>query len=315
MRRADPRREPPSRLRHDTAPRGTAPRRPGAGPRAPGRRALQRVVLFALAIVFGWSAALPLAPTFEALAPGLLTLRSFEVSGAQHLDDAILRELIGLRAGTPLRHIDRDAARARLLSHPWVISADVGIALPGRVIIRLVERRAVARLRASAEDRSEGDWWIDETGAPFADVEQGTQDLPLLIAGAAAGELPKLGERSASLASALATLEGLRAGGLTVAQWHVNGLAGSEGAPAALLRGFEVPVIFGWGDPHQQLPRLARALGRSEIREAAAIDLRFRHQVLFRPTSSEVGDVDKWARPDGRPATNAPPRTAAVSGG
>lgn len=290
------RREPPSRLQQHTEARAKGPR--GSASEAHPLHKLKQAALFPLAIVLGWSAALPIAPYLERGAPELLTLRSLEVAGADHLDDQRLRELARLRPGTPLRRIDREAVRGRLLAHPWVAEAEVGIALPGRVVIRLTERRAAARLRGAKGDDEGADWWIDETGAPFADVVDGsTHAVPLLIADASGR--PKMGERSAALASALATLEGLRGGGLGIAQWHMGGIAGTSVAPVALLRGFDVPVIFGWGDPHRQLSRLARALGRSEIREAAAIDLRFRHQVLFRPASSEVGDMGKWTHPDG----------------
>jgi cell division protein FtsQ len=221
------------------------------------------------------------------LAPGWFDLARVEVAGVETISPDELRRRIDLVRGVPRDALHPVGIEMRLKAHPRIAEASVSRVVPGVLLVRVVERRPVARVRAP-----KGEWWVDATGMPFEPdaLAPGAGKLPLLVAGSAVA----LGTRSAVLASALGQVDQLRGMGLAVAEWHLGDRAAI--GPLARLRGAGPPLLLGNGDRDLQVQRLARALALWQVREAGAIDLRFRDQVIFWPAAPDRDAAGKWAQ-------------------
>lgn len=170
--------------------------------------------------------------------------------------------------------LDPAAIHDQLLRDPWIADIRISTALPGRLLVRVIEREPAALLVVGSER-----WIVDAAGIPLERVALGTHpDLPHLLA-----ERPsEPGTRDPAVVSGLGSLTLLKAAGLRVAEWRLSGDP-ADAYPQALLHGLEPPVIFGAGDRLDQLERLAQVIGLAEVRRAGAIDLRFGGQVVLVP--------------------------------
>jgi cell division septal protein FtsQ len=97
----------------------------------------RRVVAIALAValsaLLGW---LWFGPA--------LSVRTVEVTGAEHLTSAQVAQLAGLAGGSSVLSVDAEADRAKLLNLTWVQAATVIPQLPGNVLVEISEWQPVA---------------------------------------------------------------------------------------------------------------------------------------------------------------------------
>src|SRR5258707_4466479 len=90
------------------------------------RRALAMGVAIALSAVLGW---LWFGPA--------LSVRTVDVTGAQHLTSEQVAQLAGLGDSASVLSVDAEADRARLLNQVWVQGATVIPHLPGSVLVEI----------------------------------------------------------------------------------------------------------------------------------------------------------------------------------
>lgn len=161
---------PRSALRTPNAARPAAPRR--ATPRAvvPPARPLPRFVLpigTALALGLGLAASRPL---FEHVwLPRVPLARVAVVGTSVRTPDSIAQALLD-SAGAPLDRIDPEYVVARVTEDPWIESAESFRLPDGTLLVRVVERRAIARYQTEPEAAVA---LLDPAGRPF----MGTVDL------------------------------------------------------------------------------------------------------------------------------------------
>src|SRR5919198_4471937 len=116
---------------------------------------------------------------YRVLAPRLhdwTELRDVQVIGLEHVtrDEAI--DKLRLPVSTSIVWLSPKQLAERLEAHPWIKSAEISRELPHRLIVRVVERRPAAVLRAE-----NGLWLIDDEGHVLNAVSDAeAQDLPVL---------------------------------------------------------------------------------------------------------------------------------------
>jgi cell division protein FtsQ len=140
-----------------------------AGPATSALRLLMVVAFLGGAVLLGRFVQrhLTTAPAFA--------VDQIEVSGLARLDRAELLEAAGLRLGLNVFARAPEEIRARLLRHPWILSAEVQRRLPSRIEIAVREREPVALLvvepcaptRAGSRQRGEPDPACDEPSALY----------------------------------------------------------------------------------------------------------------------------------------------------
>lgn len=95
----------------------------------------------------------------------LLGVQQIQIRGAQTLSDAAVGDVLAIPHGTPLARVDTEAAEAALEGIPQVESATVSRGWPDTLVVRVVERSAVA-----AVDVGGSTWLVDRFGVLFAQV-------------------------------------------------------------------------------------------------------------------------------------------------
>jgi cell division protein FtsQ len=137
-------------------------------------REIGRVILLTGAIVF-ITAALVIGYDLILRSPDL-RIRETVVKGCQELTEKEILTLASVRSSANLLTINRDAIARRIRANPWVREVFVGREFPGRLVIVVRERKAVALL-----ERDEGLYLVDGEGTPFKKLETGEEsDLPVL---------------------------------------------------------------------------------------------------------------------------------------
>jgi cell division septal protein FtsQ len=254
--------------------------------RAPRRR--EPALLFVLAAAFaaglGGGGQLAEAARYW-LSGSAPRLEAIAVRGAEQLAPADVAAATGAPRGVDLRGVQADAVVARLTRHPWIASARA-VELPtGRLLVEIVERRAVASVGRPGETRR---FAVDASGTPFAPALPAVTDpLPRL---AAASPLV-LGEPAAELAQALELAGRLEVLGLPRALEIEIAAPGDPTGFALRLEGVAPRVVLGRDAPGARLEALARVLetGLPEAASAGTLDLRFADQVVLRGTPPANG--------------------------
>ena len=137
-------------------------------------REIGRVILLTGAIVF-ITAALVIGYDRILRSPDL-RIRETVVKGCQELTEKEILTLASVRSSANLLTINRAAIARRIRANPWVREVFVGREFPGRLVIVVRERKAVALL-----ERDEGLYLVDGEGTPFKKLETGEEsDLPIL---------------------------------------------------------------------------------------------------------------------------------------
>ena len=103
------------------------------------RRVTAMGLAVALSVVLGW---LWFGPA--------LSVRTVEVTGAQHLTGAQVAQVAGLAGGASVLSVDAEADRTKLLNQTWVQGATVIPQLPGSVLVEISEWQPVAIYHSGA---------------------------------------------------------------------------------------------------------------------------------------------------------------------
>ena len=165
----------------------------------PGRRWLWRLgALLALAAATAalvhtvrteWAARkfdAALERTYALSARAGFEVREVMVIGRSRTAPEEVRRALGAVAGAPILRVDIGAARERVEALPWVRRAEVERALPDLLVVRLVEREALA-----VWDRGRDFAVIDETGHAIPGLDpRAFRDLPVVRGDGAAEAAP-----------------------------------------------------------------------------------------------------------------------------
>jgi len=111
-------------------------------------------------------------------------VKTIEVTGVVHASRVSVDAITSAYTGTNLFKIDIAHVQAAFRALPWIVRVDVEKKLPDTLRIRIVERTPSAIVRTGGTLQ-----YADENGVPFAALspEVGDPDLPLIVAGDAAG--------------------------------------------------------------------------------------------------------------------------------
>jgi cell division protein FtsQ len=280
-------------------------RTPANAPRAPEPAPLRRELLIAFVLAASFAAGLGGGGALAEAVACLLTgraprLEAIAVRGAAQLAAAEIAAATGVARGVDLRGVDTGAVAQRLAAHPWIAQARA-VELPtGRLLVEVVERRAVALVNARGSQRA---FAVDASGTPFAPaLPERAAELPQLVL---AGAIVR-GEPSAELAEGVALAGQIAARGLP--QPLEIGVSPANDPAGYWLRmeGVAPRIVLGRDGLPARLDALARVLeaGLPEAAQAGTLDLRFADQVVLRGT------------PPGRGAAQAtPPQGAAAASG
>lgn len=107
-----------------------------------------------------------------------LSVTGVDVSGTDTLSQDEVRRAADVPEGDPLATVDLDAIRARVEALAPVRSADVSRQWPDQVLVRVVEREAVAVVEVGGGLRG-----LDESGVLFREYRARPDDLPLVRPG------------------------------------------------------------------------------------------------------------------------------------
>ncbi|HSL35032.1 MAG TPA: FtsQ-type POTRA domain-containing protein [Candidatus Limnocylindrales bacterium] len=105
---------------------------------------------------------------------------TLRIEGTSIVSEATVRERLELAQGVNLFTIQTEPLEERLRAIPAVGGADVSVALPDAIVVRLDERRPLLVWRSG-----EHSWYVDATGSVFAEVgddpPEAAAELPVVI--------------------------------------------------------------------------------------------------------------------------------------
>ncbi|HPQ71326.1 MAG TPA: FtsQ-type POTRA domain-containing protein [bacterium] len=233
-----------------------------------------------------WPAAL-LAVVIGLVAHGFATadryrVREIAVPVCQHVSQAALQSFLHSRVGQNIFSVDLAGEAKRMVKHPWIKTATVRRDLPGRLVVEVTEREAVALLQLDQL------YLIDSDGVPFKRrSKDDANDLPLLTGfdrssfesdEAAARRQARLMAEAVALLTAASHTPELAAVRISEVRWDaVRGFSLITEDTATL-------ILFGEGDYAAKLARLsavARSVGE-RLRRASFIDLAIDARVVVR---------------------------------
>jgi cell division protein FtsQ len=153
----------------DSGPRRTGPASPPSRWWSALRTVAGVVLVAASSVAVAWAA------RRHVLQSPRFAITDVEVIGCERRTaEAIISES-GLGVGTNIFGVDLDAARARVLSDPWIAEATLARRLPGTVLVQVVERKPAA-LVALGEV-----WLASADGEPFKKLDVGDPtDFPIV---------------------------------------------------------------------------------------------------------------------------------------
>jgi cell division protein FtsQ len=162
------------------------PRKPER-PRSRGAGIVRGVL--GVALIVGVSTGVAWAARRHVLASQRFAVSQIEVTGARHRTNEEIAAEAGLAVGSNVFTTDLEAARARLLTDPWISDASLARRLPGTVLVQVTEREAgaVVALGETYLATRDGDLFkkleagdLDSPGASPPGARSGLFDLPIV---------------------------------------------------------------------------------------------------------------------------------------
>lgn len=147
------------------------------------RRRSRRWVRWRGLLLAGLVVALASGMVWMALFSSVFAVRAVDVEGADLLSEGQVRALAGVPEGEPLARVDVQAVEGRLRALAPVYSVRVTRSWPDRIVVRLVERSAVATVHIGPDLRG-----IDAEGVVFRTFDARPRGLPLIEARADVGD-------------------------------------------------------------------------------------------------------------------------------
>lgn len=275
----------PARPRTAAPTRATLPARP-----------LPRGVVPAIALTAVLAGFVAAPPLFERLWLPRVPLERVAVLGAVvRQPETIARRLLA-RAGMPLSNVRPDQVASLVTADPWVESAESFRLPEGTLVVRVVERRAVARHQTSPESETT---LVDPAGRLFPGAVTAGGPLPL-VTGAIDPEAP-LPPTALEILSELSRHAGLARdpAALTLhlpASTPGKPVANTGDEPLAADTGYVLEigrsgprVLLGQSFLKRRIARLASLLDQQDALLAGAnvIDMRYADRAVLRTEHSE----------------------------
>ena len=205
-----------------------------------------------------------------------LRLTDVQVTGNHRVSADWVSSLLAPYRGRPVLWLQLEEIEQRLATHLWIESAELHKQLPNRLLVKLVERRPAALLRAD-----DGLYYVERNGQLISayDPAVGAADL-VLVSGRL--DTPEHLAEALTVARRLAQLE---------PEWE-SGLSEIEIVGEADFRLFASFLPFSilvsadrLEEGVENLRRFAPQIVR-RYSEVAAVDLRFSRQIIVQPAVS-----------------------------
>jgi len=251
---------------------------------------LRAALLFAASIAAGVALATPLQRFISSISQGELgQLATIAIQGNERHSFEEIAAATGVIPGSALGETDTDAIEQRLLDQPWIRTARVVRLPPGKLLLRIEERRAVAVMAGPGE---EAPWRVvDSRGIPLERAEpEDVSSLPHFRTTEALAD----GEAWPELLTAIELATRIQ----DPAASPVAGLVGRleiqlprGGSPEGwvlLSKEHSLEVVLGHDDLDERLDLLEQLLAEQEpeARKDVRIDLRFANRAVLRRTSA-----------------------------
>ena len=244
-----------------------------------------------VAVVLGASLTVGAVEAFRwAKRSSLLAIVSVEVDGTERASSATIQRMSGITEGTNLLALDIDAARDRVLGHPWVADAAVRVVSIDSVRISITEHVPVALVALGNL------YFVDAQGRFFKRLAPSENaDVPVVTGLERASVESEDPKALRLLASAIQL----------VSEWDVDAYGELAEVNVAQARGLTVVLVedgltvaLGEGDWRSRLTRLAEVRSTLEDKGLTArrIDLTGRRRgnravVRLEPVADPNGDV------------------------
>ncbi len=205
-------------------------------------------------------------------------IREMTVLGAHHVPVAEVIARSELRVGDSLFGVPAEEVAGRLMRHPRIASAEVGVGYAGQVVIQITERTPYAALTVNG-----GYLLLDRTGLAI-DHQDGPGGLPIIRVEGLKLPWAQLGTRIASMevAYALAALQMLPEG---IARNDVL-LRVQAGGDLSMVTADRLTILLGQPRGLQERLALLQPLLQAVRRQLPAIeylDLRFAGNAIAKP--------------------------------
>ena len=258
------------------------------------RRAVAMGVAVALSALLGW---LWFGPA--------LSVRSVEVTGAEHLTSAQVAQLADLVGGASVLSVDAEADRHKLLNQTWVQGATVIPQLPGTVLVEISEWQPVAAYHSGPNTQLYlmSDQAVVLAPAPSAD---GLVDVQ-----GPSGADPKVGQRPIEQVL-LTALVNMQRGFPTLLGQQVSGFIFDSCGNLTLIAKRGWKVYFGrvltpeeFTALHDKVAALKAIQGRGQVNYNSS-DLEYVN--VMNPAEPAVGFRSRLNPPTPSPSPGATPR-------
>ncbi len=258
------------------------------------RRAVAMGVAVAVSALLGW---LWFGPA--------LSVRSVEVTGAEHLTSAQVAQLADLAGGASVLSVDAEADRHKLLNQTWVQGATVIPQLPGTVLVEISEWQPVAVYHSGLNTQLYlmSDQAVVLAPAPSAD---GLVDVQ-----GPSGADPKVGQRPIEQVL-LTALVNMQRGFPTLLGQQVSGFIFDSCGNLTLIAKRGWKVYFGrvltpeeFTALHDKVAALKAIQGRGQVNYNSS-DLEYVN--VMNPTEPAVGFRSRLNPPTPSPSPGATPR-------
>ncbi len=266
------------------------PFRRSQGPPRRKRQSLWRKLMRPLGTAIGILGVPLVSGIWVANAPQF-ALREVAIEGAGRVSDVWIRDQLAPLLGRNLPLLPLAAAAERLSHHPWLDSLEIAKELPGRLRVRVAEKKPAVFLRSGGRL-----FWADGTGKPIAPLSgaEAVAENARLRAIALPGGAPR-GFLVVSFATPVPN-------GVARAMGVAADLGRANPDWAARLEEIEVlgeedfrlrigvlpfPLLVRDGDVIDKVHRLETLLPRlAEMYSALdAVDLRFSHRIVVQPAA------------------------------
>lgn len=222
-------------------------------------------LILAAAVVVGGVAAWRLGDRYIHTSPAF-AVTTLEVEGVERISESQAFEAAGLALGQNVFEVTPEDARARLLRHPWIATAQVERRLPGTLRMTVTEHQPAAVLSIGAL------YLVGDDGSVFKQVDQNDSlDLPVVTGVDEGRFLRDRVFRTAMLQDVITLMHDYRSAGLwrrePIGEIHLesdDGLSLYVGEDTMLIR-------LGHGPWREKLSKLRRVLDRLDEQETRAM--------------------------------------------